>query len=115
MKLEEFFVADLRKIFGKTQAQAEEERDEKIKAGYEVQRMLCLEKRFFGSHKQVEVSCNTCGAREVYCGHVDLGAFGYDCIDNFWHLCLNCLDASHTEISESCGSEKYPPECPFCN
>ena len=58
-------------------------------------------------------ACKKCGKSEVYCGHADLGHVDY--YDNFWHICLNCLDAKHIETYTGIGQETADDlNCPFC-
>lgn len=74
-----------------------------------------LNKRNVGSiGRKLDEPCKNCGEKEVYCGHIDIGAVDY--YDNFWHICLNCLDANHQEIFTLWGSEQDgDTNCPYCN
>lgn len=122
MELEEFLRLDLDKIFGKSKNEAGE-KQEKIpikkeskklyflKDCTEIQKILKRPDTSLGRH--LEEPCPECGSKEVYCGHKDLG--GVDYYDNFWHLCLNCLYALHTERYTGIGQEsENDTVCPFC-
>lgn len=129
MKLEEFLVLDLKKRFGISREDADRIYEEARKAGnkekasemkriidcYEVQRILRLG---VPPGRLLEKSCERCGENQVYCGYKDLG--GVENYDNYWHICLGCLDAKHEEsysLYYSTWGSQAKDEivvCPFC-
>jgi len=98
MKLEEFLEADLKGA----SAECIEVRSI-LKNGHG--------KGPIGIGRLLDEPCKKCGSREVYCGHADLGTL--DFYDNYWHMCLSCLDTKHKEeFSSSCSDEAAI--CSFC-
>ena len=61
--------------------------------------------------KLLDKPCDKCGEKQVYCGYADLG--GVDYYDNYWHICLSCLDAKHKEDYNQSGMEPAETPCPF--
>jgi hypothetical protein len=126
MKLEEFLTTDLQIRFGKTKDEVWRNVHDKTKVRefdgeyevlsslrdcYLIQDILKRHPDVLGRH--LDELCQKCGAKEVYCGHIDLGRADYD--DNFWHICLHCLDARHKEKFEESGYESEEDTyCPFC-
>jgi hypothetical protein len=126
MKLEEFLNTDLQTKFGKTKDEAwqkvsERANEEEINSEYEALRSIrdcyliqdILKRHPDALGRPLDGPCPKCGIKEVYCGHIDLGRVDYD--DNFWHICLNCLDAHYQERFEESGYESEEDTCcPFC-
>ena len=123
MELSEFLALNLKDKFGKTKSEAWREGEDELRRGirsprglnirdcYEIQKILRSPDASLG--KLLDKPCSACGQKEVYCGNIDLG--GVDNYDNYWHICLHCLDARHTgEYSGFC-STSHTIECPFCH
>ena len=114
MELEEFLTMKLEERFRVTRD------DTKVKSDslYKIQKIIRTFRKFNPLDslplRCLDEMCKICGEKEVYCGHLDNGGADYN--DNYWHLCLNCLDAKHHEKSTMFGSENANgfKICPFC-
>lgn len=113
--LENILISKIEDIFGKTREDALKKLDgtkngiAKINELHEIKEIL--KSRHIG--RKLDGNCKNCGGENVYCGYADLG--GLDYYDNFWHICADCLDASHTEHYVMLGYESSDDgECPFC-
>jgi len=72
-----------------------------------------LKRKNINLGRLMEEACKNCGEKEVYCGHADLGTVDY--YDNFWHICLSCLDVKHKETYTGNGQEiGGETNCFFC-
>ena len=124
MNLNEFLVLDLEERFGLDALETHDTRNASVGTVRETYgiKSLSIIKKIFQNDKNRELghkyqqrlmgeSCTQCGAREVYCGYVDLG--GPDFYDNSWHICLNCLDAKHAEVFSS--RQSGDADCWFCS
>lgn len=133
MRPGEFLSLDLKERFGKTKHEAWEGIDGKLRSGnleeareltsirdcYEIQGIvnkLNLLNLNASLGRRLDEPCEKCGEKEVYCGYIDLSFRVADSYDNFWHLCLNCLDASYSETHTGIGPDgEGAIACPFCS
>lgn len=122
MTPEEFLILNLEEKLGMSQEEAskvlspdfngDSAKTQKIYDCHEIQKIL---RGHPGTEvgRKLEEPCIVCAKRDVYCGYIDLGA--RDFYNNFWHICLNCLDAVHTENISFIGEERDSDfKCPYC-
>lgn len=122
MNIEEFLALDLEKEFGfgaseltdlleKTVSGQDRDNYSKMSECYKVQSVLRNKDR--ATIRRTDLECSQCSKTEVYCGFADLATGDYE--HNFCHVCLNCLNASHSVYHIQAGmQENSDSVCPFC-
>ncbi|VVB84026.1 Uncharacterised protein [uncultured archaeon] len=117
MDFEQFLKLDLREKFGETKNSYSNSL-EGVSALSRVKDILRKvdSKQIMKHNRKLEESCKKCGEKEVYCGYIENGVTS-DYHDNFWHICLGCLDAVFYEHTVGNGSMETPDDtkCPWCN
>ena len=128
MTFNEFIALDLEKRFSISQEEAWKKTHKKrstlneIKSSklhniynlFRIQRILRPLKNFETWHRHLDIPCSQCGQKTICCGYIDVGG-GVEYYDHFWHICLNCLNASFLAKRTGLGQdEDENTNCPFC-